>query len=240
MLGTHTAVAVYGSISRRGVYTGYLCGEAFHGKPVYIISRRNLRDQFNGVIIALSPQKGGEEAKIIVAPEGDIFYEPQIRERLRGVRGLDISQLSCLYEKSCGAVIFYRSPEGNKVLLVKNHNGKYWSFPKGHVEKGESEKQTALREIKEETGLDVKIFDHYRQISDYCPFGKIKKRVIFFLAETETDRVDIQQDEIDSFVWATFAQAEKMCSYENDLRVLHTARRYIDKNDAHKSKPFSV
>lgn len=237
MLGTHVTVAVYGAISRRGVYTGYICGEALNGKPVYILSRRQVKEQFGGVVIALAPQKGGTQSKLIVAPEGDVFYEPQIRERLRGVRGLEIASLSCLFEKSCGAVIFYRSPEGDKVLLVKNHNGKYWSFPKGHVEKGESEKETALREIKEETGLDVIIFDHYRQISDYCPFGKIKKRVVFFLAETKTDQVDIQQDEIDSFAWATFAQAEKMCSYENDLRVLHTAKKYIDRADARKFGP---
>ena len=64
--------------------------------------------------------------------------------------------------------------------------------------------------------------------------------MIFFLAETKTDQVDIQQDEIDSFVWATFPQAEKMCSYENDLRVLHAARRYIDKKDAHNGSPDSI
>ena len=117
-------------------------------------------------------------------------------EKLKIVRNLDISRLSCLYEKSCGAVVFYRSAQGIRILLVKNHNGKYWSFPKGHVEKGENEKETALREIKEETGLSVKIYENYRQISDYCPFGKIKKRVIFFLAETPTDQVHIQHDEI--------------------------------------------
>ena len=110
MLGTHTEVAVYGSISRRGVYTGYLCGEAFHGKSVYIISRRPLRDQFAGVIIALSPQKGGAEPKIIVAPEGDIFYEPQIRERLRSVRGLDISSFRAFTKNPAARLFFTALP----------------------------------------------------------------------------------------------------------------------------------
>ncbi len=230
MLGTHATAALYGQISRRGVYAGYLCNGPAKGKSAYILASKTPCEQFDCTVIALAPQPSGKEVKIIVAPENDVFYEPQIREKLKIVRNLDISRLSCLYEKSCGAVVFYRSAQGIRILLVKNHNGKYWSFPKGHVEKGENEKETALREIKEETGLSVKIYENYRQISDYCPFGKIKKRVIFFLAETPTDQVHIQHDEIDSYVWASFAQAQKMCSYENDLRVLETARRYLDAN----------
>ena len=70
----------------------------------------------------------------------------------------------CLYEKSCGAVIFYKSRQNTKILLVKNSNGRYWSFPKGHIEDGENEHQTAIREIKEETGLDVVIEKGFREI----------------------------------------------------------------------------
>ena len=61
------------------------------------------------------------------------------------------------YEKSCGAVIF----DGDKVLVIQQVKG-HWGFPKGHVENGETEIETALREIKEETNLDVEIISRGR------------------------------------------------------------------------------
>ena len=81
-------------------------------------------------------------------------------------------------------------------MLVKNNNGRYWSFPKGHIEDGETEQETAIREIKEETGLDVTLVNNFREISEYCPFGKIRKRVVFFLARAFTDNVRIQDGSI--------------------------------------------
>lgn len=230
MIGTGVYVTVYGTLSENGVYTGYAELNTLKNKTVYIITNRtHLPETLYGTVIATtgSPADGG---KLIVAPRGEVFYEPQIKERLKKVKSLNTDKLLCLYEKSCGAVVFHRSKSGIKVLLLKNHNGKYWSFPKGHIERKETEKQTALREIKEETGLDVKIYDDYRQISDYSPFGKVRKRVVFFLAEAKSDNVIMQEDEIDSFIWVSFPQAEKMCTYENDIRILKNAEEYIKNN----------
>ncbi len=61
-------------------------------------------------------------------------------------------------EKSCGAVIFN---DEDKVLIVK-HNAGHWDFPKGHMEAGETETQTAIREVKEETNIDIHIIEEYR------------------------------------------------------------------------------
>ena len=59
------------------------------------------------------------------------------------------------HEKSCGAIV-YRKFHGNiELLLIKNQNGGHWSFPKGHVEGTETEEETAVREIMEETGIQV-------------------------------------------------------------------------------------
>ena len=63
-----------------------------------------------------------------------------------------------LYEKSCGAVVCCQKDNDIKYLLVCEHGG-YWVFPKGHMEAGESEHETAMREVKEETGLDVTFVD---------------------------------------------------------------------------------
>ena len=62
-------------------------------------------------------------------------------------------------EKSCGCIII----KDKKVLLVYEKNRNFWGFPKGHMEDGETEIETALREVKEEVGLDVEI-DHNTQI----------------------------------------------------------------------------
>ena len=60
------------------------------------------------------------------------------------------------YEKSCGAVVFTRIDNNIKYLLIQNLEGVY-GFPKGHVEDGESETQTAIREVFEEVGLKIKL-----------------------------------------------------------------------------------
>ena len=66
-----------------------------------------------------------------------------------------------------------------------------------------------------------------REVSDYCPFGKIKKRVVFFMAQTFSDKVHIQREEIDSYIWVTLDEAGRRCTYENDLRVIRKAKENI-------------
>ena len=66
------------------------------------------------------------------------------------------------YEKSCGAIII----KDNRVLLIKQNIG-FYGFPKGHVEDGETEEETAIREVKEETNLDITINKKYRYEIEY-------------------------------------------------------------------------
>ena len=232
MLGAFIDVSILGKISTKGVYTGYICkcGEKRYKRAsIVVFSRTELPDMVHCTVIATTQLNSN--IKFIAAPSGQIFYEPEIKELLKEVRNVRYHKLTCLYEKSCGAIVFHRFKDGIKVLLVKNHNGKYWSFPKGHMEKGENEHQTAAREIKEETGLSVHFYDNYRQISDYVPFGKIKKRVVFFLAEAKYANVRIQKSEIDLYTWVNFDEAQRMCKYDNDLRVLKKAENTIILHD---------
>lgn len=226
MLGKKVDVHVRNPISYAGLYSGYIM-IGTHKRSVFLICRDKPRDVESCTVIALAQCRGSAQSKLIVAPEGQVYYEPLIRKRLRRLRNFRFSRINCLYEKSCGAIVFYRAKDEVKVLLVKNKNGRYWSFPKGHVELGENEKQTAIREIKEETDLDVRLHPGFRETSDYCPFGKVRKRVVFFLAEAFTDRVHIQESEIDYYIWVDFKQAREMCCYENDLRVIDKAEKYL-------------
>lgn len=79
------------------------------------------------------------------------------------------------YEKSCGAIV-YRKHHGNtEILLVRHLKSGHWSFPKGHMEAGETEEDTARREIKEETGLDVLLDTGFRETVNYSPKKNTKK-----------------------------------------------------------------
>ncbi|MCQ2513961.1 MAG: NUDIX domain-containing protein [Ruminococcus sp.] len=226
MIADIVKVSVFGKISDN-LHTAYVTLPTNHNRSAYVVSRSNIREYFEGVVIAVADFDGLDEARLIVAPYGEVFYEPELRQLLSKLRNISLTTISCLYEKSCGAIIFYKAKQSTKILLVKNSNGRYWSFPKGHIENDENEQETAIREIKEETGLDVTLFENFREISEYCPFGKIRKRVVFFLAQAFTDNVKIQEEEIDSYVWVDLQQARKMCSYDNDLRIIDKAETAI-------------
>ena len=225
MLSTKLSIEVFGSLSGN-LYSGYISTEKFRNKKVYIVSNKPVGDHLNGIVIAMASFEN-EDDRLIVAPENEIIYEPELRETLGKLKNSTLVSIKCLYEKSCGAIIFYTGKNNTRILLVKNNNGRYWSFPKGHIEIGETEKETAIREIKEETGLDVEIKDGFREVSDYCPFGKIKKHVVFFLAQAYTDNVVMQEEEIAEYIWVDLQQAHKVCTYDNDLRIIEKAMTAI-------------
>ena len=226
MIADNIKVSVFGRISNN-LYSAHVTTSGGQRKSVYVVSHKRIEEYFEGVVIAVAEFEGLDGERCIIAPHGEIYYEPELRQILSRLRNIKLKSITCLYEKSCGAIIFYKTKQNTKILLVKNSNGRYWSFPKGHIEEGENEQQTAIREIKEETGLDVTIFDNFREISEYCPFGKIRKRVVFFLAQAFTDNVKIQEEEIDSYIWVDLQQARKMCTYENDLRIIDKAETAI-------------
>ncbi len=163
----------------------------------------------------------------ICCGENTILYAPVIREVLSGSLDLSSARITCLYEKSCGAVIYRRHSGNVEYLLIKNRKGNNWGFPKGHMEVHESERQTALREVKEETGLSVHLKDGFRTISEYHPKGKITKQVIFFLAEMPEEDVVIQPSEIERFIWADYSLAVKTFRFNNDKKVLSQAKNWI-------------
>lgn len=225
MLAAKVNVTIFGSLSDN-LHSGYVSNDKLRDKKVYVVSNNPVEECFKGIVVAVATFENDDE-RLIVAPENEIIYEPDLREILSKLRNTHLVSLKCLYEKSCGAIIFYTGKNNTRILLVKNNNGRYWSFPKGHIEIGETEKETAIREIKEETGLDVEIKEGFREVSDYCPFGKIKKHVVFFLAQAYTDNVVMQEEEIAEYVWVDLQQAHKVCTYDNDLRIIEKAMTAI-------------
>ena len=133
------------------------------------------------------------------------------------------------FEKSCGTVIFRKTRGKYAVLLIKNKYTDFWSFPKGHVEEGENEYQTAIRETKEETGIDVKIENGFRMESVYL-IGKRKnteKKVVYFTALTTRAYVVPQPEEISAFRWFFEDQFPFDRTFENDKLIFREALSFI-------------
>lgn len=129
-------------------------------------------------------------------------------------------------EKSCGAIVYYTHNEEILYLILK-HKAGHWAFPKGHVENNETEVETALREIKEETSLIVTIDDGFKVINEYQPTRYSIKEVVYFMARSNTDKVFVQQAEIDNFRWCLYDEAIDLITYENDKKILLKANDYL-------------
>ena len=119
-------------------------------------------------------------------------------------------------EKSCGCIVIN---EKNQVLLI-HHNAGHWDFPKGHVEKGETEVQTAIREVKEETNIDVEVNDKYRYTVEYSPKENVIKEVVYFLAKNISDDKEAQLEEVSEVQWFDFEEALDKITYDTSKQIL--------------------
>lgn len=131
-------------------------------------------------------------------------------------------------EKSCGMVLF-RETEGERLYLILHYPNGHWDLVKGHVEPGESEQETAARELEEETGIkQFEFIDGYReQIAyKYIKDGKpSNKEVIFFLAKTDETNVQVSHEHHD-FLWLNYEDALNKITFENAKNLLRKAHDF--------------
>ncbi len=133
------------------------------------------------------------------------------------------------HEKSCGAVIFKRENDRILYLTVEYKKEKgYWGLVKGHVEKGETERETARREIYEEVGLkDLTFLDGFRAEISYSPKPNTEKLVVFFLAEAHSDDVQYLWDEHVAHQWLPLDDILSTLTYELDRNVIRQADEFL-------------
>ncbi len=133
------------------------------------------------------------------------------------------------HEKSCGAIVFTRLNNQIKYLIIESINGDF-GFPKGHVESGETEVETALREIFEEVGIKPTLIDGFREtVEYYIPSVDVQKQVVFFLGEYNNQEIIPQKTELLSADLFTFDQAIKLFKHQNNLDLLIKANNYLCK-----------
>ena len=115
--------------------------------------------------------------------------------------------------KSCGCIVL----DDNKVLIVKQRKG-HWGFPKGRMEKNETEKETALREVKEETNLDVEIIGE-KSYKDQYITKKGMKEVVYFIAKKIGGELKPQIKEIQEIKWVNYPYALKYITYKTTKEI---------------------
>lgn len=123
-------------------------------------------------------------------------------------------------EKSCGCIII----KNGKVLLIQQTEG-HWGFPKGHMELGETEIETAKREVKEETNIDVEINKDKRYVLEYTTDKGIFKEVVLFIAKKINGDERYQVSEIKTMEWLTYKDAIDRITYDNTRELLKRVLR---------------
>lgn len=139
--------------------------------------------------------------------------------------------------------MFRRNGKSLKFLLLHYKSG-HWDFPKGHVEKGESDEETLRREVAEETGIEnLEIIPRFTRKVGYFYVAKgeekkkrimekrgirIKKQVVYYLVETLEEKIVISHEHID-FRWLNFAQACQKITYKNSRNILISANKFIQR-----------
>ena len=197
----------------------------------YIMGINHPVRNFDGRVIATVKRYGGKGIVWVVAPKSTRYINHDIKKAINFAEAKNGYTLDCLYESSCGAVVFKKVQAEKKFLLIRNKRSAHWGFPKGHIENGETKEETAIREVLEETGIKIDILPDFAQSSEYTIQGKIEKSVVIFLAEAQNDDYKLQEEEIEECGWFDFEDAMQTLNYENDKRILTLAKQYLIDNN---------
>lgn len=191
-----------------GYIPGIIAGDG-EEQDAYILGINEPLAEFDGQVIAAICRKNDCEDKFVVAPVGKVYHQGQIAEAvLFQEQYFDTRIISC-FEKSCGVLPYRRVNGQQEFLLVFETYSKCWSLPKGHIEAGETDVQTALRELYEETGLTANLDTSCTASIEYPISSFARKQVAFYLGEV-TGVPKVREGEIDKFKWVT---AEELKDY---------------------------
>lgn len=132
------------------------------------------------------------------------------------------------FEKSCGAVVFTRSNNKIRYLLIRNLAGIY-GFPKGHAELGETEEETALREVFEEVGLTITLVPGFRS-EDEHPIPQKEntmKHIVYFLGEYNNQEFNYQKEELTDALLVDYQTAMVLFQFDSSKRILTAANNFL-------------
>lgn len=212
---------------------GYLPG-VFSGDgeelDVYLLGVDTPVKEFQARVIGIIHRHNDVEDKLVAAPEGVNYTAIEIKKAVHFQEQYYESEVEAVFEKSCGTILYTKLNGMVFYLLIQSCNGKNCGFPKGHMEEGENEVETALRETWEETSIRAKIVDGFRREITYAmENGKIKS-VVYFLANYEGQVPEHNSGyEHHAYCMLPFDEAYSKLSFDNMRRLLEEADEFLDK-----------
>lgn len=166
---------------------------------------------------------------LILAPEDELLTQSELAEAIDyWERGRD-AQIFCLHEKSSGAVVFTDNGGERRFLLIKMNRG-HFGLPKGHIEKFEDERAAAIREIREETGVQASLLDGFRETVRYTVSRKTHKESVYFIGCFDGGNVTIQRSEVSAYRLCPADEASGLITHDNDRAVFQNAVRWLDEH----------
>ena len=126
-------------------------------------------------------------------------------------------------EKSCGCIILNNK---NQILLILQNAG-HWGLPKGHVEEGETEEQTAIREVKEECNIDIEIISDTYFTNTYSPKTNVIKDVHYFIAKATSTKIINQQIEVSEAKWVDIEDVMDVLTFDIDKEIFLKTMRAL-------------
>lgn len=177
-------------------------------QDAYILGVSEPLSAFDGRVVGAIRRKNDVEDKLIVAPEGMVFHQGQIAEAVHFQEQYFDYAVDSLFRKSCGVLPYRVTDRGREYLIVYEHFSQCWSLPKGHMEAGETEVQTAQRELFEETGLTAVIDSSISAAIEY-PISPISRKQVVFIPGEVQGEPRTREGEIEGFKWVTTEELKK-------------------------------
>lgn len=215
----------------RGFVLGSAMGESREMRA-YLLGVSAPCERYTGKVISVMRHYADGADALIVAPVGQEMYEPWIRAALAAYERMEDTRLFCLYEKSCG-VIPYRVRNGRLEYLALFQSGSStWSFPKGHMEYGENELDTARREVREEIGVDMEILTDFRCEIFYTVHNKRSKKKVVLFAVPFDGEITLRAGEIGAAKWLPRQEIQKLFGHRELRGIFNRLEKQYEEESA--------
>lgn len=213
-------------------YSGFFRKGSFRMRAFVVGVAKNPGPSFTGRVIGLVYDVAEDSVTyrrpeaLVLAPTTVKLNQAEVAERIFSETDAKKHRIEPLYHKSCGAIVYRRGERGLEFLVLNEQHSEKWGFPKGHMERGESEYETARREIFEEAGFCPEFDQGFREEIRYRISAAGEKSVIYFLSEYDGP-VKVRQNEIADYAWITTDSARQYLHRSNLIRVIEKAREAV-------------